>query len=100
MSGSIFSLIDPTVTLGNLIEIGSIVVGGLLVLVRLNNNVVRLTTDFGSMQVEIKKLGEILITQANIRGELQGITTRLSTAEQDIRELRHGDGFVLPRTKP
>lgn len=98
MSGFL-SIIDPTVTLGNLIEIASIIGGGLLVLIRLNNNVVRLTNDVGGMQLEIKKLGDILIAQANIRGEIQGITTRLSTAEQDIRELRHLEGFVLPRPK-
>lgn len=92
-------MIDPTVTLGNLIEIASIIGGGLLVLIRLNNNVVRLTNDVGGMQAEIKKLGDILIAQANIRGEIQGITTRLTTAEQDIRELRHLEGFVLPRPK-
>lgn len=87
-------MIDPTITLGNLIEIASIIGGGLLVLIRLNNNVVKLTSDVGSMQTEIKKLGEILIAQANLRGELQGITTRLGTAESDIRDLRHGDGFI------
>lgn len=96
---SVFSLIDPTVTVGNLIEIASIIFGGLMVLIRLNNNVVRLTTDVGGMQLEIKKLGDILIAQANIRGEIQGVTTRLATAEQDIRELRHLEGFVLPRAK-
>lgn len=93
MSG-IFGMIDPTVTLGNLIEIASIIGGGLLVLIRLNNNVVSLKIDVGGMQVEIKKLGDILIAQANLRGELQGITTRLNTAESDIRDLRHGDGFI------
>lgn len=92
-------MIDPTVTLGNLIEIASIIGGGLLVLIRLNNNVVSLKTDVGSMQTEIKKLGEILIDQANIRGEIQGLATRLSTAESDIRDLRKGDGFIVPNRR-
>lgn len=87
-------MIDPTVTLGNLIEIASIIGGGLLVLIRLNNNVVSLKVDVSGMQVEIKKLGEILITQASLRGEIQGLTTRLATAETDIRNLQHGDGFI------
>ena len=87
-------MIDPTITLGNLIEIASIIGGGLLVLIRLNNNVVKLTSDVGGMQNEIKKLGEILIAQANIRGELNGLDRRLSSAEQDIRDLRKGDGFI------
>ena len=94
---SILGMVDPTITLGNLIEIASIIGGGILVLIRLNNNVVKLTTDVNGMQVEIRKLGDILIAQANIRGEIQGLSTRLSTAEQDIREMRHLEGFVLPR---
>lgn len=86
--------IDYTITLGNMIEIASIIGGGLLVLIRLNNNVVSLKTEVSGMQDEIKKLGEIMIAQADIRGELKGIGARLTTAEQDIREVRHGDGFV------
>lgn len=86
--------IDYSITLGNIVEIVSIISGGLMVLLKLNNNVVSLKSDVGGMQTEIKKLGEILVAQANLRGELQGITTRLATAEADIRDLRHGDGFI------
>lgn len=96
----ILGMIDPTITVGNLVEIASIIGGGLLVLIRLNNSVVRLTTDVAGMQTEIKKLGDILIAQANIRGEINGIVTRMSTAEADIRELRHLEGFVIPRKGP
>jgi hypothetical protein len=49
---------------------------------------------FRGMQVEIKKLGEILIAQADIRAELRGFGNRLSITEQDIRDLRKGDGFI------
>lgn len=86
--------IDYTITLGNMIEIASILSGGLMVMVRLNNNVVSLKTEVSGMQDEIKKLSEIMIAQADIRSELKGLGTRLTTAEQDIREVRHGDGFV------
>lgn len=87
-------MIDYTITIGNIMEVASIVGGGLMVLIKLNNNVVSLKTDVGGMQTEIKKLGDILIAQANLRGEIQGITTRLATAESDLRDLRHGDGFI------
>jgi hypothetical protein len=87
-------MIEQTITLGNIIEIISIIGGGITVFVTLRNTVANIKTEVAGMQVEIKKLGEILIAQANIRGEIKVIETRMLAAEQDIRELRHGDGFV------
>jgi hypothetical protein len=87
-------MIEQTITLGNIIEIVSIIGGGITVFVTLRNTVANIKTEVAGMQIEIKKLGEILIAQANIRGEIKVIETRMLAAEQDIRELRHGDGFV------
>lgn len=93
--------IDYTITIGNIIEIGSIVGGGILVLWALKADVSALKSgaqtlknDFTQIQVEIKKLGDILVNLADIRGEIRVHDTRITAAEQDIRELRHGDGFV------
>jgi hypothetical protein len=93
--------IDYTITIGNIIEIASIVGGGILVLWTLKADVNALKTgsetlkiDFNQMQAEIKKLGDILVNLADIRGEIRVHDTRITSAEQDIRELRHGDGFV------
>lgn len=83
-------MIDPTITLGNVIEIASIVGGGLLVLVKLNNTVAVLKNDVAGMKLEIQKMAEVLTNQAVIN-------TRMAAVEQDIRELRHGDGFVQGR---
>lgn len=83
-------MIDYTITVGNIIEIGSIVGGGLLVLVTLRNTVNNLTDDMSDMKTEIKKVAEVLVTMA--------VTTkRLDHAEEDIRELKHGRGFIQPR---
>lgn len=77
----LIGMIDPTITLGNIIEIGSIIGGGLLVLIKLNNSVVGLKTDVATMQEEIKKIGDVLI-QLAVTG------TRLTNVEADIREMR------------
>lgn len=50
--------------------------------------------DISGIQTEIKQIGEILINQADMRGEIKVLDTRLASAEQDIRELRHGNGFI------
>jgi hypothetical protein len=97
-SGLEFSvMIEQTITIGNIIEIGAILGGGLTVFITLRNTVANIKAEVAGMQVEIKKLGEILIAQADIRGELRVLGTRVTSAEQDIRELRHGDGYVLSK---
>jgi len=94
-------LIDYTISVGNLIQIAAIIGGGLLVLIALKNDVKSLKdgaqtlkADLGLMQAEIKKPGDILVKLADIRGEIRVLDTRITAAEQDIRESRHGDGFI------
>ena len=79
--------IDFTITIGNIIEIGAILGGGGTVFVTLRNTVANMKDDVAAMQTEIKKLAEVITKMA--------VTdVRLTNVEQDIRELRHGRGFV------
>jgi hypothetical protein len=48
--------------------------------------------DMTDMKEEIKKVGQVLVT-------LAVTTTRLDNAEQDIRDLKHGRGFITPRSE-
>lgn len=91
-------VIDYTITIGNLIEIGSIVGGGVLVLITLKSDVNTLKAgakalkeDLDGMQTEIKKIGDVLVTQADQN-------RRILHLEEDVRELRHGRGFVQNRS--
>lgn len=87
-------MIDYTITIGNIVEIGSILLGGIAVLWTLKSDVKTLKRDFVAIQKEIQKLGEILVNLADIRGDIKALSTRVSMAEQDIREMKHGNGFV------
>lgn len=80
-------VIDYTITIGNIIEIATICGGGFAVFLTLKNNVANLKTDVDGIQTEIKKIGEVLITQADQN-------RRIVHLEDDVRELRHGHGFV------
>lgn len=80
-------VIDYTITAGNIIEIGSILIGGLYALATIKSNVGMLKTEVGEMQVEIKKISQVLINQADQN-------RRIIHLEEDVRELRHGRGFV------
>lgn len=87
-------MIEQTITIGNIIEIVSIIAGGITVFVTLRNTVANIKTEVTGMQVEIKKLGDILVAQADMRGDMRVLENRVTATEQDIRELRHGKGFV------
>lgn len=87
-------MIDYTITIGNIVEIGSIILGGCAVLWTLKGDVKTLKADLSLMQAEIKKLGEIMVNLADIRGDIKGLGIRINTAEQDIREMKHGQGFI------
>ena len=80
-------MIDQTITIGNLIEITVIAVGGIITFARLTNRIAAMSGDLVDMKQEIKKVGEILIKMA--------VTDqRVANLEKDVRELRHGDGFI------
>ncbi len=102
-------MIDYTITIGNIAEITSIIIGGLVALSRMNatigTKIALLHSDFSGvkndvtdMKLEIKKVNEVLINLADIRGEIRVLSTRVTANESDLRELRHGHGFVVQGT--
>jgi hypothetical protein len=89
-AGSNRMVIDYTITIGNLVEIASIIGGGLMVMITLRGDVANIKAEMGGIQLEVKKIGDVLITQADQN-------RRILHLEEDFRELRHGQGFVQPR---
>ena len=84
-------VVDSTITVGNIIEIITIAGGGLVAIAMLRNTVGNMKDDLTDLKMEIKKVGEVLIKMA--------VTDqRLANAEQDIRDLQHGRGFITPRS--
>lgn len=80
-------MIEQTITVGNIIEIVVIGAGGVSVFVTMKNTVANIRAEVSGMQTEIKKLADVITRMA--------VTDiRLTNVEQDIRELRHGQGFV------
>lgn len=61
---------------------------------RLSRRLASFETSITSMQEELRKLSQVLINMADMRGELKVVQTRVTACEQDIREIRHGDGFI------
>ena len=87
-------IVDATITIGNIIEIGTIAGGGIIALATVRNSVFNLRSeiknmkdDFVDMKKDIKALGEVMVKMAVTDQRLLGV-------EQDVRELKHGRGFV------
>jgi hypothetical protein len=84
-------VVDYTITIGNIVEILSIVGGGVLVMITLRSDVANMKTEMEGIQAEVKKIGDVLITQADQN-------RRILHLEEDVREMRHGHGFVRGAT--
>ena len=80
-------VIDPTVTVGNVIEILTIALGGLIVFVSLRVTVSDLKESVAEMKADIKALNTVVIRMAVA-------DQRITAIEMDVRELRHGRGFI------
>lgn len=92
-------MIDYTINIGILIQlivttvVGLTAIGGGLVAIgSFRRTFQDLTRDMTDMKVEIKKVGDVLVTLART-------TTRLDNVEQDIRDMKHGRGFIQNRSE-
>lgn len=65
---------------------------------KLSNRLSSMETMLGAVREDISKLSDVLINIADMRGELKVLSSRVTSTEQDIRELRHGHGFVVNRS--
>lgn len=89
-------VIDYTITIGNLIEIASVLGGGVLVMLTMRSDIAVLKredevirTDIEGIQQELKQIGDVLIVQADQ-------SRRLLHLEEEVRELRHGRSLIRP----
>lgn len=90
-------VIDYTITIGNIVEIGSIVGGGFAVFLTLKNNVATLKDDVIAMQEEVKELGKVLIGMARFDEKLSNMDKRVTAHGREIEDLRRGNGFITTR---
>jgi hypothetical protein len=85
-------VVDSTITVGNIIEISVLAIGGIGAIGAIRSSVGNMKTDLTDLKSEIKKVGEVLIKMA--------VTDqRLMNIEEDIRDLQRGEGKVLPLNK-
>lgn len=95
----VYMIFDATVTFGNILEILVIAGGGLIALGSMKATVSEMRqeqklmkSDFADMKNEIKKVGDVLV-------KIAVTDQRLLNVEQDIREIKHGRGFIQEEIK-
>jgi hypothetical protein len=100
-----WAMIDPTVSVGNLLQMIVIVVGGLSVFFALRADVRVMRHDMNnlkerqeSLSEAFKQLGDILRQVAVQDERLVEQSRRIGAVEKTIDELRHGKGFISPMT--
>lgn len=80
-------MIDQTVTVGNIIEIGVITIGGIVTFYQVKSRVESLGKDVSVMKEDVRALSKSFT-------ELAVVNNKILNLENDVRELRHGRGFV------
>jgi hypothetical protein len=83
-------MIDYTINIGIIIQIFVLVAGGFITIGGGLFVFKSMARDMKDMKAEIKKFGEVLIT-------LAVTTKRLDNVEEDIRDMKHGRGFIRDR---
>lgn len=81
------SMIDPTITVGNIIEISTILLGGIVVFTNVRSRVDTLGKDVSEMRVDMKALSKTVT-------EVAVVSNRLNRLEGDVSDLRRGRGFI------
>ena len=81
------SMIDPTITIGNIIEISTIVIGGIIVFAHVKSRVDNIGDDVAEMRIDMRSMSKSV-------NEISVVNNRLGRCEQDIFELRRGRGFI------
>ncbi len=74
-----------------ILQIIVIVGGGIFALATLRSTVGRLASDIVDVKAELKKLADVLVT-------LAVTSKRLDNVEEDVRDLKHGRGFIKQRS--
>jgi K+/H+ antiporter YhaU regulatory subunit KhtT len=96
-SAGLVLMVEQSITIGNIIEIVVIAAGGISVFATMRNTVRNINSKVDDIQIEIKKLSDILIAQARFDVRLGGLEQRVSAHDRRLEELSHGEGFVRGR---
>lgn len=89
-------MIDWTLNVGTLVNI-IVLAGGILIFVySVKGDVSKVKENIGDIKEELKELRKVFTTQVDHDGRLARAEQDIRALRADIKELRHGEGFVFP----
>ena len=85
-------MIDPTITLGNIAELGTIIIGGIAFFLNTKTKVDDVAKKVEELREDVRDLTSA-VTQLAV------VNNRLNNVEEDIREMKRGRGFIQEEIK-
>lgn len=93
-------MIDWTLNVGTIVQIG-VLIGGIFAFVfAVKGDVAKVKENIADIKDELKELRKVLTTQVDHDGRLRRAEEDIRVARAEIKELRHGEGFIFPPGKP
>ena len=89
-------MIDWTLNIGTIVQIVVIAVAALSFVFAVKGDVSTVKENITHIKEELKELRKVLTTQVDHDGRLSRAEKDIATLRDDIKELRHGEGFVFP----
>lgn len=96
----IASVIDWTLNIGTLIQIGVVAAGIFAFVFSVKGDVAKVKDNISDIKEELKELRKVLTTQVDHDTRIGRCEEDIRECRSDIKELRHGEGFVLPIAGP
>jgi hypothetical protein len=89
-------MIDWTVNVGTIVQI-VVILGGIIAFVySVKGDVSAVKGNIADIKQELRELRKVLTTQVDHEGRLERCEQDVRELRADLKELRHGEGFVLP----
>jgi hypothetical protein len=89
-------MIDWTLNIGTVVQIGVIAAGVFAFIFSVKGDVSKVKENITDIKDELKELRKVFTTQVDHDGRLIRAEADIRSLREDIKELRHGEGFVFP----